>query len=90
MNPITSPGNPKNPFNYGKTIKISERKEITLDTIKIPMYNHNGSKKALIIVGRDITDILKNLEEKKDIEKKPLKPKNLKASVSSPEYRSRL
>ena len=28
----------------------------TLDTIKVPIFNEDGSRKGLVVIGRDITE----------------------------------
>lgn len=69
----------KSPYRIRETIKQNNNQEIVLDTIKIPMFYNDGSRKGIIIVGRDISDILKNIAERKNIEEKALKSQKLES-----------
>jgi signal transduction histidine kinase/ActR/RegA family two-component response regulator len=64
--------------NY-EIIQDINNQNLTFDFIKIPMYNHDNQPKGLLVVGREITDILNSLEEKKNIEAKALKAQKLES-----------
>ena len=51
-------------------ISLPSGEEIILDTLKIPSYNTDGSRKYLIVLGRDVTIRKKALEHLKQIEKR--------------------
>lgn len=51
-------------------ISLPSGEEIILDTLKIPSYNADGSRKYLIALGRDVTIRKKALENLKQIEKR--------------------
>lgn len=62
-----------------KTAKLSRVDEIIikpdgnviiLDTLKIPIFNNDGSRKYLIVIGRDVTIHKKALDDLKQIEKR--------------------
>ncbi|MDQ0245353.1 PAS domain S-box-containing protein [Bacillus fengqiuensis] len=39
-----------------ETIPLPEGGEKTFDTIKVPLFNKDGSRKGLVVIGRDITE----------------------------------
>lgn len=39
-----------------ETIPMPEGSQKFFDTIKVPLFNEDGSRKALVVIGRDITD----------------------------------
>lgn len=53
-----------------ETFKHEDGRRQTFDVIKVPLYNVDGSKKGLAIIGRDITDRKRTEELKKEAEKR--------------------
>lgn len=45
-----------------EVMQISDEEKVTFDVIKVPLFHENGSRKGLVIVGRDVSD-LKRAEE---------------------------
>lgn len=61
-------------WDFGKTVRCEEvipQKAggmKTFDTLKVPLYNNDGSKKGLVVIGRDITERKKIEEQLEDSE----------------------
>jgi len=55
----------------------------TFDTIKVPLFNHDGSRKGLVVIGRDITD---RVAAKKKLSEKQQKYKSLFEYNPDPVY----
>ncbi|MFN7249417.1 MAG: ATP-binding protein [Anaerobacillus sp.] len=41
---------------FEKNIPLPDGTEKNFDTIKVPLFNENGTRKGLVVIGRDITD----------------------------------
>lgn len=61
------------------TFITSDRRTLIYDVLKIPLYFQDGSFKGLLIVGREITEIINSIEAKKDLESKALKSQKLES-----------
>jgi|GEM_PF-6459671 len=46
----------KRPYHSEETIQISDGSERVFDIIKVPVFKPDGSRKGLVVVGRDITE----------------------------------
>lgn len=53
-----------------ETIPMVDGRKIILDTIKIPSFNADGTRKYLIVLGRDVSILKKTLEDLKRIDKR--------------------
>ncbi len=40
-----------------ETIPASSGKKMVFDVIKVPLFNHDGSRKGLVVVGRDVSEL---------------------------------
>ncbi len=58
------------PVRKREVLTISDSKSLIFDIIRIPMFHFDGTKKGLLIAGRDITEIVKANDERQKIERK--------------------
>ncbi|MCD6180623.1 MAG: PAS domain S-box protein [Bacteroidales bacterium] len=60
----------KNLIRRDEVIPLPDGGEIILDTLKIPSFNPDGSRKRIIVIGRDVTIRKKAIENLKQIERR--------------------
>lgn len=61
------------------TFVTKDNRTLIFDVLKIPLYYQDGSFKGLLIVGREITDLINSIEAKKDLESKALKSQKMES-----------
>lgn len=57
---------------YDSVLAVSTGEEILFDVIKVPLFNNDGSRKGIVVIGRDIS-------KQKDLENELVKAKKLEA-----------
>lgn len=60
------------PSRYQNVLKLTSGADRTFDVIKVPLYNNDGSRKGIVVLGRDTT-------KQKELENELIKSKKLEA-----------
>jgi PAS domain S-box-containing protein len=51
------------PMHFTEVVHRPEGGSVILDVAKVPLYDEDGGRKALVVVGRDVTELRRNAEE---------------------------